>query len=296
MNWASGALLSRPCKSSAMPDNGAMPEWTLADEMARPSINLPRAALLLARAIAYPQLDISITLRALNEIAEYAHDAVDARLSVEEQGEMLARLLFRELGFRGDVATYADPRNSYLNDVVERRLGIPITLSLLYMDMAARLGLPAYGVNMPGHFIVGLHTRDGDHLIDPFHEGRRLSLNDCAELIQMSIGYAGPLDAAWFEPAPAETILVRMLNNLRAIFVNEQAWDKAVAVIEQLRVVQPDEPEHLRDLGLVYYRQNALPQAAHYLESYMQKAPEADDAAVIREGVRAALQSWAVQN
>ncbi len=91
-------------------------------------------------------------------------------------------------------------------------------------------------------------------------------------------------------------ILVRMLNNLRATYVNEHAWEKAVAVVRQLRIVQPDEPEHLRDLGLVYYRQNALPQAAHYLESYLLQAPEADDAAIIRDGVRATLDTWALQN
>ncbi len=273
-----------------------MPEWTLTDELARPSINLPRAALLLAQAIAYPQLDISITLRALNEIAESAHDAVDPGLTVGEQGEVLAHYLFQELGFRGDTSTYADPRNSYLNDVVERRFGIPITLSVLYVDIAQRLGLPAYGVNMPGHFIAGLRSGDTERLLDPFHGGRWLSLNDCAELIQMSIGYEGPLDAAWFQPAPAKPILVRMLNNLRATYVNDHAWDKAVAVVQQLRIVQPHEPEHLRDLGLVYYRQNALPQAAHYLESYLLQAPEAEDAAVIREGVQSTLDSWALQN
>lgn len=277
-------------------DNGAMPQWTLADEMARPAINLPRAALLLAQAIAYPQLDISITLWTLNEMAEEAHDFVDPGLTVVEQGEALARFLFEEAGFRGDTSTYADPRNSFLNDVVERRLGIPISLSVLYVDMANRLGLPAYGVSMPGHFIVGLRSGDTDLFLDPFHGGRRLTLNDCAELIQLSIGYEGPLDATWFQPATAQQILVRMLNNLRATYVNAQAWEQAVAVIQQLRIVQPDEPEHLRDLGLVYYRQNALPQAAHYLEWYLQTMPDADDAAVIREGVRATLDSWALQN
>lgn len=264
--------------------------------MARPAVNLPRAALLLAQAIAYPRLDISTTLWALNEMAEEAHDFVDPGLGVAEQGEALARYLFEERGFHGDTSTYADPRNSFLNDVVERRLGIPISLSVLYIDMAHRLGLPAYGISMPGHFIVGLRNGESEQFLDPFYGGRRLTLNDCAELIQLSIGYAGPLDAAWFQPASARQILVRMLNNLRATYVSNQAWEQAVAVVSQLRIIEPDEPEHLRDLGLVYYRQNALPQAAHYLEWYLQQAPDADDAAVIREGVQATLDSWALQN
>lgn len=273
-----------------------MAEWVFQDELALDEINVPRAALQFARALAYPGLDVAAYMAVLHELAEEASENVPMSAPVSLQAEILAAFLFDERGFHGNTADYGDPRNSFLNEVLERRLGIPITLSVIYVDIAARLGVPAFGIALPGHFIVGVRERESNILLDPFHGGRRLSLSDCAELIHLTSGYEGPLEAAWFAPAAPRDILARMLNNLRATYVQRNKWQRAAAVIRLLRQTQPEAPEHLRDLGLVYYRQRDLPLAAHYLDEYLRHAPDAADAQVIRDGMKDILEEWVQMN
>jgi regulator of sirC expression with transglutaminase-like and TPR domain len=284
-----------------------MDEWLFRDELQVAAINVPRAALQMARAIAYPNLNIAGYMMALHELSEAAADAIDPGLPAPEQIARLSNFLFEEEGFRGNAAEYGDPRNSFLNEVIDRRLGIPISLSVLYIDIAERLGLSAYGIGLPGHFIVGVvgqypagqetvHAHSSDFWIDPFHGGRRLDLSDCADLIRLATGYQGPLEASWFAPMSPRNILARMLNNLRSSYVQLAQWASAERVIQLLRQTQPDAPEHLRDLGLVYYHQRRLSQAAHYLNAYLNQTPEADDAQVIRDGMKDLLDSWVPLN
>lgn len=273
-----------------------MLEWTLRDEWQLDEVNVPRAALLIARELAYPDLDVPFWLGELGQLAEPATDHVQMDAPVADQSERLAQYLFDTLGFAGDRADYYDPRNSYLNAVLDRRLGLPILLSVVYVDVAQRLGLPAYGIGLPGHFIVGVRDGQETHWLDPFHGGRRLTLNDCAELIQMSVGYEGPLDAAWFRPAGGRDILTRIVHNLRGIYVRQEAWTQAAAAIQLLRLMQPQTVEHLRDLGLVYYHQQSLPQAAYFLNEYLIQSPHAADAPMIREGIKDTLDDWVLLN
>lgn len=273
-----------------------MTEWLFQDELRLAELNIPRAALHFARAIAYPQLDVAGYMAVLHELSESAAERVAFDRPVVDQAEQLSAFLFGECGFRGDTTTYNDPRNSFLNEVLDRRLGLPITLSVVYVDVAHRLGLPAYGIGLPGHYIVGIHGADAATWLDPFHGGRRLDLADCAELIHLAIGYEGPLEAGWFEPLPPRETLARMLNNLRTSYVQSGAWSQAAATIRLLRQTQPQVAEHVRDLGLVYYQQRHLPQAAHYLDIYLQLAPQAADAQLIRDGMKDLLDEWVVLN
>lgn len=273
-----------------------MAKWLFRDELQLIEINVPRAALQLARAVAYPDLNVAAYMSRLHDLSEEIVDAIDVNTSPISQAEQLSDSLFGRLGFKGDKKSYNDPRNSYLNEVIDRRQGIPITLSVLYIDIASRLGIPAYGIGLPGHFIVGIRAPDGDAWIDPFHDGRRLDLTDCMELIRLASGYEGPLEAVWFAPISARATLARMLSNLRAGYVASSSWPQAADVIQLLREVQPQEAEHLRDLGLVYYHQHQLPQAAHYLNAYLQRAPDAADAQTIRDGVKPILDEWVPMN
>ncbi len=259
-------------------------------------INVPRAALQLARAVAYPDLNVAAHMSRLHDLSEQIVDAIDIDALPTTQADQLSDALFGRLGFKGDKKSYNDPRNSYLNDVIDRRQGIPISLSILYIDIALRLGIPAYGIGLPGHFIVGIREADGDAWIDPFHDGRRLDLTDCMELIQLATGYEGPLEAGWFAPISARATLTRMLSNLRSSYVASSSWPQAADVIQLLREVQPQETEHLRDLGLVYYHQQQLPQAAYYLNAYLQRTPNATDAQMIRDGVKPILDGWVPMN
>lgn len=274
----------------------SMGKWMFQDELQLAEINVPRAALQFARAIAYPDLNVADYMARLHELSEEAADHVALADPPRRQAESLSHFLFGRKGFRGNTADYNNPANSYLNHVLDRRLGIPITLSVIYVDVATRLGVPAYGISLPGHFIVGIRDGQTELWLDPYHGGRRLDLTDCAELIRLSTGYEGPLEAAWFAPASPREILARMLANLRAGYVSAASWTKAAAVIRLIRQTQPDEPEHLRDLGLVYYHQRQLPQAAHYLNAYLQRSPKAADAEMIRNGMKALLDEWVPMN
>lgn len=281
---------------SEWPIMGAMSDWAYQDELHLAELNVPRAALQFARVIAYPRLDVAGYMAALHELSELAAERVDLAAPVAKQADQLAAYLFDELKYRGNAAGYSDPRNSYLNEVLDRRLGLPISLSVIYIDIAHRLGIPAYGIGLPGHFLVGVHSREAEIWLDPFHGGRHVDLADCTELVRLAAGYEGPLEADWFAPVPPREILARMLNNLRSSYVRAEAWTEAARVIRLLRQTQPEVAEHVRDLGLVYYQQRQMTQAAHYLDVYLQRAPSAADAQVIRDGMKDMLELWATQN
>lgn len=266
---------------------------TFAHEMRKPSVDLVRAGLLFAREIAYPDLDVELYMTRLDDLVSQARDAIS---STETRPLALAHLLFRELHFRGNVAAYNDPRNSYLNEVLERKLGIPITLSTLFLAVARRLEIDAYGLNLPGHFIVGARQGVEEILLDPFHEGARLTLADCRELVQKTTGYEGTLKREWLLPAAPRTVVARMLNNLRLIYVQRERWSLAFEVIDHLRQIQPDAPEHLRDLGLIHYQKGELYSAARYLEAYLQEAPDTAEAAAIRQNMQPVFSRWARLN
>lgn len=271
---------------------------TFREELKHSPANTPLLALHAARNIAYPNLSIPYYLSQLDTLAEEVRELLDPLEPVATQAKMLADFLFQEQGFRGNTAEYNDPRNSFFNDLLDRRLGIPITLSVLYLAIANRVRIPAYGVGLPGHFIVGV--RDSlqieDILLDPFHNGVQLSIEDCKRLVQETAGITTPFQRNWLRPSHPLDILARMLNNLRIVYVQRQWWAEAIIVTEHLRLVQPDMPELLRDLGLIYYHQKAPHQAAHYLELYLQKLPNAVDASAIQEALKGMLDDWARYN
>jgi regulator of sirC expression with transglutaminase-like and TPR domain len=266
---------------------------TFARELNELPISVPRAGLLFAREIAYPQLDVPHYMQVLDGLAQEA----EARVAeAENPADALVDFLFHEKGFRGNEEAYGDPRNSYLNEVLERRLGIPISLSVLYVAVARRLDIDAYGLSLPGHFIVGVRQGLVELLLDPFHDGRHLTLEDCERLVRQTTGLEGVLDPSWLRPATPRAILARMLNNLRVVYVQRERWPQAVAVIERLRQVQPDAPEHLRDLGLLHYQQGHLYPAAQYLEAYLEEEPESPEASAIRQNLQPVFSRWAQMN
>ncbi len=271
----------------------SMQEWTFADELRLSRLNVARAALHFAQEIAYPDLDIPNVLQHINNLTIAAGDLVAVENSRLRQGVLLAEFLFNpNTGLRGNADDYNDPRNSYLNEVLLRRLGIPISLSVIYIEIAQRLHIPAYGISLPGHFIVGIEDGGQKWFLDPFHGGGRISVADCAHLVRTNTSYSGPFDEKWLLPASESDILARMLTNLRVIYVQHSLWDMAIAVIERLRLVQPQVPEHVRDLGLVHYRKRSLRLAATYLDAYLRAAPDASDADAIRNGMRELLNDW----
>ncbi len=249
-------------------------------------LDLAEIALWLARD-EYPFLD---TEAHLNEIAGMAHEAArymqGGHLAHRVQG--LCRYLFHEMGFRGNQRDYYDPSNSYLNQVLERRLGIPITLSSIVIAVGSRAGLPIHGIALPGHFIVRALDDVQEILIDPFHGGRILTRHDCEILVQQRTGM--PFDAASlaFAPLPLAATVQRMLTNLKAIYTQNEDWPRASRVMLRMLQLNPRDVVLRRDLGKCYLQQELPGKAIDHLQAYVRRASDAKDHAVILQMLRAA--------
>jgi len=259
---------------------------TFESEVHRAGDNLSpvRLGLLLARECAYPDLRPSDYLARLEDMAADAQPRLQGCANSEARGAALAEFLFETAGFRGNRSDYTDPRNSYLNQVLERRLGLPITLSVVFLHLAERLGVPAKGVGMPGHFIVSVESEAGPVYLDPFNAGRRLSTSECVELVQGSLGPAVVFDPLWLGPTPPREIVARMLNNLRGFYVSVEDWPMAIGIVDRLLVLQPDQAAHVRDLGVLHYRNGAVRRASQLLTEYLALSPGAQDAEAVRNG------------
>ncbi len=250
------------------------------------SLDLGEAALLIAED-AHPGLDIAGYLKRLDELAEPLRDRVRPRTSLWERVQTLNGHLFGELGFRGNVEDYYDPRNSYLNEVLDRRLGIPITLSVLYIEAARRIGLTVVGIGLPGHFIVEARRDTSSVLLDPFQGGEALTLEDCERLVQDVYGSSVPFSEEQLAPVRKRQILTRMLNNLKKNYLAEDDPGRAWPVVEKMLYLDPDSALDHRDRGLLAYRMNRFAEARSDLRFYLERCPDAPDRVAIRASLSA---------
>jgi regulator of sirC expression with transglutaminase-like and TPR domain len=247
--------------------------------------SLAPAAFVIAR-IEYPRLDPAPYLAKLDAMGDAARRRIEKH--VAETGDTspvgrvkaLNKYLFDEQGFVGNRDKYEDPRNSCLNEVLERRTGIPITLSLLYMEVASRAGVRMDGVNFPGHFLVRCPDLDRAGakgiIIDPFHGGALLSEHDCRLLLQRHVGTEVAFDRSLLAPATGPQILVRMLLNLKRIYVHMRSFPQAREITEMLLGLNPSALSELRDRGLLAYHLNDLATALRDLQTYLELSRLAD--------------------
>jgi regulator of sirC expression with transglutaminase-like and TPR domain len=256
-------------------------------------LDLAEIALLMSRD-EFPQLDVEAHLNEIDAMAHEARPYLRGHLAHQVQG--LCRYLFHEMGFRGNVDNYYDPRNSYFNAVLERRLGIPITLSAVTMAIGQRAGLHVVGVGLPGHFIVKAMDPRQEILIDPFHGGRVLSLTDCETLVQQSTGVPFEATALALQPIPLGVMVSRMFNNLRGIYFKSQDWQRSIRVIERMRILQPQDASLRRDLGACYVRIGQPGKAISHLRHYVEVAQDADDIDKIRDLLKTAVTTVAQWN
>jgi regulator of sirC expression with transglutaminase-like and TPR domain len=234
-----------------------------------PHIPLAEAALWIARG-EYPDLDVESYLDRLDALAEGAR----ARVSHCPPEEAIARynhFLFRENGFTGNREDYEDPRNSFLNDVLDRRLGIPITLSLVYTEVGARAGLPVLGVGFPAHFLVKWVV-PFEVLIDPFG-GTVISREECEQLLKSTYGPDACLEERMLEPATPREILARMLRNLKHGYLGRGELEQALGAVDRIVLVAPDDATELRDRGILHYRLECFAAALADFERYLELAP-----------------------
>lgn len=245
---------------------------------------LARACLLIA-AEEYPSLDIDHYMSRLAQMSYTAAERTRNRRSPCELVEGLNQFLFEELRFRGNVQEYFDPENSYLNRVLERKTGIPITLSVVYLEVGWHLGIPLAGVGFPGHFLVKYQCHDGEILIDPFGGGAILNEEECRDKLTDLYGESAELCPQFFRTTSKRQILTRVLNNLKNIYLNANDCRRALGIVEMLLMLNPRAYSELRDRGLLNYRLELYSDATRDLESYLQHCPRCRDAATVAENL-----------
>lgn len=254
---------------------------------------LAEAALLLA-VDEYPGLDPAPYLAYLAELAERVRTRSLIPLAVSEDlsdaaggpRDALLHVLLTEEGFVGNREQYYDPRNSYLNEVIDRRRGIPITLCLVALAVARAVHLPLFAVSFPAHFLVRWQDGEDNGYLDLFNHGARLSRDDLRGWWQQIMAGA-PWDERVLAPPSDRQILVRVLNNLKVIYVQAKQYAPAIAVVEKMLLLDPDTPDHYRTLGYLHGGALSPVKAIEYLKRYLALAPEAEDAERVREHLRA---------
>lgn len=268
-----------------MRDRFSLPEWNSLASLDDDTLPLLSTALLIARD-EYPALDADLYDTLLQEHAESLRPEIDAIDAWPVKMAAINRHLFEELGYSGDSDEYYDPRNSYMNQVFERRRGNPISLALVQMEVARRLGVPLDGVSFPGHFLVRLPVDDGLLVMDPFNRGRPLDVDELRERAKPHLGGELPDDGALLHilnPASHRAILVRVLRNLHGVYADADDWERAARSADRILKLSPDQPEALRDRGVAYLRLGHRGGARHDLARYVQQNPQAPDMAQMRE-------------
>jgi regulator of sirC expression with transglutaminase-like and TPR domain len=257
-------------------------------------VDLAEVALHLA-ADEYPDLDIPAYLARLDALADALRPRLLGRLAADVVE--LTHFLFREHGFAGNGDDYYDPRNSYLCDVLDRKLGIPIALSVVAVAVGTRAGLAVAGVGLPGHFIAKVTDADGSEvLFDPFNGGQFLDPPACEALVTAVTGQPFTLTPGATAAAPAGAVVARMLTNLKAIYLRAGDFAKGARVIERLVAVAPGDPVQRRDLGVSLIHAGKPGRAIDHLQAYLDRAPGADDADTVREFLNAAVRDVARWN
>jgi len=251
---------------------------------AREPIPLARGALLIAKD-EYPELDLERYLDELAALAREAEPAMRAAESTVEKIQSLSDFLFTRKGFEGNRDQYGDPRNSFLNEVLERRLGIPISLSVLYIEVGRRLGLNLYGVSFPTHFLVKAVDDRGELIIDPFNEGTILDLDEIRARLQQIYRQPVEVHPDMLKPVAGRQILARMLRNLKNIYAQGTDWQRVLSALDRILMLDPRSLEELLERAVLYERMECFGAALHDFQSFLTQAPEHPAAENVREAV-----------
>ncbi|GAB6847788.1 tetratricopeptide repeat protein [Paraburkholderia kururiensis] len=247
------------------------------------SLPLTEAALAIAQD-AYPDVDLQGTLAEIDELVLRVKRRLPEGADVRQKVGILNRFFFRELGFACNLNDYYDPDNSHLNVVLKRRRGIPISLAILYLEMASQLDLPVRGVSFPGHFLLRVSTPEGDVMLDPTN-GHSLSESEMVEMLEPYVAKAGESVGRalrmLLQPATRREIVARMLHNLKSTYLQTERWQRLLGIQQRLVILLPESLEEVRDRGFAYARLDYLRPALEDLERYLGERPDAEDATVV---------------
>lgn len=262
----------------------ASPSDLLYQELQKPAaaVSLARGALYIAME-EYPDLDVETYLGQLDTMATELRQRLPQEPYPLKIIRTINQYLFEDLKFTSNTGAYYDPRNSFLNEVLERRTGIPITLSLVYLELAQRIDFPMAGVGLPGHFLIRPTVEDMDIFVDPFHSGEILFAQDCQNLLSQVYGEAARLSPQHLERVSPTAFMTRMLVNLKMIYLQQRDVPRTLKAIDRVLMIYPEAVAERRDRGLLYYQQGFLTDAQRDLERYLIERPEATDAYEIRQ-------------
>jgi regulator of sirC expression with transglutaminase-like and TPR domain len=260
------------------------------------SVDILRAALTLSR-IHEPALDMERYVHRVDELAARVAVKID---DPDDPVQIIAAMndvLFREEMFRGNTVDYYSPRNSFLHDVLDRRLGIPITMALVYMEMARRVGFQLFGVGMPGHFLLKHYDVDGHSiLIDAFERGSIVTEEDCRQKLDSIYSGQVALQPEFLLPVTRRQMLTRILNNLRSIYLSQRDFRRAVQVVDLILVIYPRSPEDMKQRAVLRYNLNDFRGALSDFEEYVKMSPDASDAEEIKQTALSLRRSMAMMN
>lgn len=264
-----------------------LPDWNTLATLGDDELPLLDTALLIARD-EYPDLDPRGTTEQVDTYVDALRPQLEGDIDLPSRLTAINRYLFDEIGFAGNNSQYDDPRNSYLNEVVDRKLGIPISLAVIQIEVTRRLGLPLDGVSFPGHFLVRLPVDDGILVLDPYNKGRPVSAEELRERASPHLGGQTPDDSQLLQilaPASHRAILMRMLRNLKGLYQASGDWERVARTADRLLKLSPNTAEALRDRGLAYRELGYSKGAREDLARYLQLLPEAKDTDTVREAL-----------
>lgn len=245
-------------------------------------INLGEAALRIA-ADEYPKLDVASYVKVLDHWGAELNRQSAQTAAAKDRLEQINDWLFNKMQFTGNVDDYYDPKNSFLNDVIDRKKGIPITLSVIYLELAWRLGLDAAGIGFPGHFLVRVSVEDRPLYIDAFHQGNMMTVEGCIKFFEQLSDGEQQFQQSFLSELGKKQILTRMLRNLKGIYLEQKNYKKLIQVISRLIALNPDVYEEIRDRGIIHYEMQAFKFAFKDFETYLFLAPHSEDADIIRQ-------------
>lgn len=258
------------------PAHSPRSEFARAVDRADDQVDLARAALLVARE-EYGQLPVEPYLARLDQLAEDVKDRLDDESAPLIVLQELIQVLFERHGFEGNRQAYYDPRNSFLSDVLDRRKGVPLTLGILMLEVGWRLGLPLEGVNFPGHFLVRFRGESVSLLADPFDGGTIRFEDQAQELLDRVYGGMVRVRPSFLQAAGRRDMLVRLLTNLKGVYMNVDDHPRALAAVERILVIHPTAAGEIRDRGMLLAHMGRTEEALAQLEWYLDSAPQASD-------------------
>ena len=234
----------------------------------------------------YPGMDMDACLRELDRLAANTDVLAGDNRDPLNLLECLNEIIFVQEGIRGNTDDYYDPRNSFLNEVLDRKLGIPISMSVIYMEVARRINLPMQGVGLPGHFIVKYEDGERRVLVDPFNQGRFLTEDQCQELLDRVYGGSLTVQPAFLQPMEKKAIISRMLFNLKGIYYQKEDYYRALSIVERILLLNPGIPSEIRDRGLLFMHTSLFAKALADLEHYLSAAAAPTDEAFVKGHIR----------